>query len=107
MVGSRGRPPTGDDQELKIDPDVTPGAAPFKGLDVETGRVDEKDAGVQSQLDERMNAEGGGEEKERWNSSTESIFRFVAVNTSFLIMGMNDACVGVRLYSFPKLICAY
>lgn len=32
---------------------------------------------------------------EQWNSSRANTYRFCATNLSFLIMGMNDACIGV------------
>jgi hypothetical protein len=35
---------------------------------------------------------GGGE---RWNSSRLNICRYLAVNWSFVVIGMNDACIGV------------
>ena len=32
---------------------------------------------------------------ERWNSPKVNTYRFCAANLSLLIMGMNDACIGV------------
>lgn len=35
---------------------------------------------------------------ERWNKPRINTYRYCVVNLSLLIMGMNDACLGVRLY---------
>lgn len=34
---------------------------------------------------------------ERWNSPRINTYRFLATNLAMLIMGMNDACLGVSL----------
>jgi hypothetical protein len=39
----------------------------------------------------------GDSDQERWNGSRTNILRFVTVNTSFLIMGMHDACIGALI----------
>jgi hypothetical protein len=37
----------------------------------------------------------GRYEEEGWNDSKINVARYVCTNITFLVMGMNDACVGV------------
>jgi hypothetical protein len=36
-------------------------------------------------------------ELQRWNESTVNVFRFLSSNYSFILMGMTDGALGVRL----------
>lgn len=38
---------------------------------------------------------------ERWNSPRINTYRFLAVNWSFIVLGMNDACIGVCVSLLP------
>jgi hypothetical protein len=35
------------------------------------------------------------EPQERWNSPTINSFRFISVNLTLVILGLNDSCIGV------------
>lgn len=50
-----------------------------------------------AEINEPANAEAVEEPEigDRWNSSRLNVYRFLAINWSFLIIGMNDACIGV------------
>lgn len=37
------------------------------------------------------------EEQERWNSPTINSYRFISVNLTLVILGLNDSCIGVSL----------
>lgn len=38
------------------------------------------------------------EEQERWNSPAINSYRFVSVNLTLVILGLNDSCIGVSFY---------
>ncbi len=42
----------------------------------------------------------------RWNKPRINIYRYLAANFSFIIMGMNDAAYGVSLISMPMNVLA-
>lgn len=58
------------------------------------------------QAAEDVETVGESQGGERWNSSRLNIYRYLAVNWSFVVIGMNDACIGVS-HRDPVLIASY
>lgn len=48
-------------------------------------------------LGQQRSHSGDEDEQEAWHTPKINAWRFLCVNLTFLVMGMNDACVGVSL----------
>lgn len=50
-------------------------------------------------VDKEVERVSSSPSQEKWNSPKINISRYCVCNLSLLIMGMNDACLGVSLYT--------
>lgn len=73
--------------------------------DIGHGTADENKAAAMTldakEADEAARVEGTADEEtvEKWNNPRINVYRFCAVSWSFVVIGMNDACIGVRPFS--------
>lgn len=74
-------------------PPPEPQAGPERG----NGRVVNEETALLSGEHPRNSAheEDHQDEQEGWNDPPVNAYRYASVNLTLLIMGMNDACVGV------------
>jgi len=82
--------PEMDFQETK-----EPAAEEEPRFDPEFGTGNPKEAREQSPRHISQPREQARPEKERWNKPRGNIYRFAVTLYSFIIMGMNDAVIGV------------